>query len=209
MEGTPPINYKEICKMQKKRIMISALALVVVALVASWGVNAYFNDVEQSNGNSVTAGTLDLQLNSASDVVTPVYTVTNVYPGFTTNGTGTTITLTNAGSINGVLNMTATITSTGPGTETEPELKDAGNDATLGDLQEVFMVKIMEGSNQVYAGLLSGFNTNTWTYNLDDGASVTLTMYVWVPAAADNEIQGDTLSFTLGFTLNQHVGTEI
>jgi len=66
--------------MQKKRIMISALALVVVALVASWGVNAYFNDTEGTPANSVKAGTLDLVLTPGGTSTLP-FVATPVYPG--------------------------------------------------------------------------------------------------------------------------------
>ena len=189
--------------MQKKRIMIGALALVVVALVASWGVNAYFNDTEGTTANKVTAGTLDLQLDDADDVTTALFVVDPVYPGYTSNGTGVKMVLTNIGNISGVLTMAVSDPVGAPGVETEPEEDVSTNDDTNGNLQDVLMVNFMAGSTTIYEGLLSEYTT-TWSASLvATTGTTTVTMYVWVPTAVGNEIQGDSLTFDITFTLHQ------
>lgn len=189
----------------KKKYLVGILSFAIVALVASGGIYAYFNDVESSNGNVITAGTLDLKLNGADDVTTAVCNLGPVYPGYTTNSTGSSsIVLTNVGNVNGVLSMSVTGLTGAPGAETEPELKNAStNDPTNGDLQEYLMVKITDGTNTVYEGLLSGFTTS-WTCPLvATTGTVTLQLYIWIPAATGNDIQGDSVTFNLVFTLNQ------
>jgi|WetSurMetagenome_2_1015567.scaffolds.fasta_scaffold196878_1 spore coat-associated protein N len=188
----------------KKKYLVGILAFAVVALVASGGLYAYFNDTESSNGNLITAGTLDLQLDGVSDVTTAKFTVLTAYPGYTTNSTSSSVVLSNAGNVAGKLTMSATITATSANLpDTEPEIDDAGNSAA-GDLQEVLYVRIYDSTNSVvvYEGLLSGFTTS-WNPNLAASGSVTLNMYVWVPTAATNQIQGDSVTFDLLFTLNQ------
>lgn len=189
--------------MQKKRIMISALALVVVALVASWGVNAYFNDTESSAGNNVKAGTMDLTINGEDDPVTAVITVGAdglVYPGFTDS---VTITLANTGSINGLVKMQITALIPSAGTTPEPEpTPDAG------ELEENLDVTITCGTF-TQTGKLSALTSEMNLGALAAGGSSTVTIIYSVATTVGNEIMDDSVSFTLLFTLDQDVGNEL
>ena len=205
--------------MQKKRIMISALALVVVALVASWGVNAYFNDVENNAGNKVTAATLDLQVTSPASNVTAYLTQSGVYPGFTSS-IPTSITLKNNGSMAGLLTVTIVQIVDTNGTDTEPELVTTGNangvagvaTGTGGDLSEVLSITITAGTF-TYTGLLNGAMTNLANIPMAAGSTLTFTVSFSVPTSADNQIQGDIVTFGLRFVLNQdadgNAGTQV
>ncbi|HNX48103.1 MAG TPA: SipW-dependent-type signal peptide-containing protein [Methanomassiliicoccales archaeon] len=205
--------------MQKKRIMISALALVVVALVASWGVNAYFNDVENNAGNKVTAATLDLQVTSPASNVTAYLTQSGVYPGFT-SAIPTSITLKNNGSMAGLLTVTIVQIVDTNGTDTEPELVTTGNangvagvaTGTGGDLSEVLSITITAGTF-TYTGLLNGAMTNLANIPMAAGSTLTFTVSFSVPTSADNQIQGDIVTFGLRFVLNQdadgNAGTQV
>ncbi len=196
--------------MQKKRIMISVLALVVVALVASWGVNAYFNDVESNAGNTVNATTLDLQVTNPASNVTAYLSQANVYPGFT-SATPTSITLKNNGTMAGFLTVTIVNIVDTNGTDTEPELVTTDNangvagvaTGTGGDLSEQLSVTISIGTF-TYTGLLKTGTLGTLVnIPMAAGAPLTMTVSYSVPTTADNQIQGDVVTFGLRFELNQ------
>lgn len=82
----------------KKILGLTIAAILVMGLVAG-GTWAYFNDQEQSTGNILSAGTLDLTTNDA-DGVSGSFTLTNMKPGdnVPTGGVAT-IALKNVGSI--------------------------------------------------------------------------------------------------------------
>ena len=67
-----------------KKILISLAIIAVVAVVAFGATRAYFSDTETSSGNTFTAGTLDLNLNSdAAFTVTAsnLFAETTMAPG--------------------------------------------------------------------------------------------------------------------------------
>jgi len=49
-----------------KKILISLMAIVVVAGAAVWGTTAYFSDTETSRDNTFTAGAIDLKVDNTS-----------------------------------------------------------------------------------------------------------------------------------------------
>lgn len=81
-----------------KRVLVSLIAICVVAWLVIGGVKASYVDTEQSTGNQFTAGTLDLKTNDADGVTQTLY-LTNMKPGESIGPQ--TITLKNAGSIDG------------------------------------------------------------------------------------------------------------
>jgi len=51
-----------------KKILISLMAIVIVAGAAVWGTTAYFSDTETSTGNTFTAGAIDLKIDHTRQV---------------------------------------------------------------------------------------------------------------------------------------------
>ena len=79
------------------KILLSLMVVGIAALGVGMGTMAYFSDTETSNGNTFTAGTLDLTLGESGGA--PI-SLTNMAPGDTASGT---ITVTNDGSLAGWL----------------------------------------------------------------------------------------------------------
>ncbi len=110
-----------------KKIILLVTALVAVIATLSAGTFAYFNDVETSAGNVITAGTLNLVpaqsksysqhgsggtsafVGTLGDGVAGHVTFTDVSPG--QSGT-ITFTLYNSGTIDGVLTISSTVSDT-------------------------------------------------------------------------------------------------
>ncbi len=96
------------------------LSLAIIGIVGSTAVGlttAYFSDTETSIGNTFTAGTLDLKVNGG-DVFVP-YSVSNLKPG-DSKGTDT-YTITNTGSLPGLLSFKVTNVTTNENGVAEPE----------------------------------------------------------------------------------------
>lgn len=85
-----------------KNIIKSLLVIVAVAAVAGSVTYSIYQDTETSNGNTYTAGTLDLKVNDIDGPITPI-TASNIYPGGP--ATITTWTLKNTGSVCGNPNI--------------------------------------------------------------------------------------------------------
>ncbi len=68
-----------------KKILISISVIGVVAAVAIGGTIAYFSDTETSTGNTITAGTLELEIRDQDEGfgngVTATWTASDVKPG--------------------------------------------------------------------------------------------------------------------------------
>ncbi|MBA7712991.1 hypothetical protein ES703_121986 [subsurface metagenome] len=96
----------------KKILGLTIAALLVMALVGG-GTWAYFSDVETSDTNIFSAGTLDLNIDG-DNVNVNMLTLSDIKPGDTDGGSPGTCELKNVGSITGDLTIV-----TGANTETE------------------------------------------------------------------------------------------
>lgn len=84
-----------------QKILFSLLMIVMVSAVAVGATSAYFIDSETSDGNSFSAGSLDLNVDGGNTNVIK-FTVTNMKPGSQTIGT---YRLKNVGSVDGFLDL--------------------------------------------------------------------------------------------------------
>jgi len=82
-----------------KKILVSISTVAIVAIVAVTATRAYFSSTVTSEGNTFTAGTLNLQVNGGSGFIP--YSVFDLAPG-ETRGTPT-YAIKNTGSLPGVL----------------------------------------------------------------------------------------------------------
>jgi spore coat-associated protein N len=92
----------------KKKLAMGTASLAIGAALVGGGTFAYFNDVEESNGNTFAAGTIDLapDLNG-----TALFNLQNQKPGDPFNGT---YTVNNAGSLAiGKVKLTTSYTAAG------------------------------------------------------------------------------------------------
>ena len=200
----------------KKILGLTVAALIVIALVGA-GTWAYFSDTETSANNSLTAGTLDLNVDGGDAAVT-TFSVTGKAPG--DSGSGST-TLASAGNLSGELDVAfSAITNTGG---TSGEFGDStGN---LGGVAQIAVYIDVDSSGTWTSGDI-GLKSNGTTYNhptaLDyavidnygsDSFDAVETMaasasddfiILWqIPTSAGNNIQGDSVSFDVTFTLEQ------
>ncbi|MFC1976779.1 TasA family protein [Chloroflexota bacterium] len=207
----------------KKILGLTIAALLVMGLVGG-GTWAYFSDPESSTGNILTAGTLDLTINSANDPVT-ILSIANAYPG--ASG-GNSTTLANAGSLNGTLD----IAITGVGNiESSPGLEYTGDslNGTVGELGAFAQIAMYldlggattydgsdiglgpdgntyTGGSLIYA-TVDNYTGDSWTDvyggNLEPGASDDFYILWDFPlgASVNNTPQGDAVSVNMTFTL--------
>ena len=212
-----------------KRYLFLILA-VILAVGMVGGVFAYFTDVEKSTGNVFTAGTLDLKVSDEDeyppqDGVHTTWSMTNMVPGESETGPSD-VTLINTGNIAGnhvEISFSHEINDL-PDVES-----DTNKSSTPGEMARWIEITAMTYYTVTFVGLhptaghaLVDANHNGF-FDLED---VTLpenapvldnlsapppggmgkrdfTMQLFFNGGATNDIQGDTLTTTVTFTLNQ------
>jgi spore coat-associated protein N len=200
-----------------KKIVGLTMALLLVIGLVGVGTYAYFSDTESSTGNTLTAGTLDLNIDGGNTAVI-TFTASDVAPG--DSGTGSS-TLANVGTISGELDIATSATTNTPGAGGE----FGGGSGELGASAQIAMYLDVDQSDTWTAGDI-GLKSDGTTYSLpttldydeiDDYASETwdaveamaasasddIIVNWQVPTGAGNEIQGDSVSFDITFTLEQ------
>jgi spore coat-associated protein N len=198
-----------------KKILMSVMTITAVGALVGGGIYAYFSDIEASNGNTFTAGTLDLNLDGGNINVVK-FTVGDVKPGDSGGGTWT---VTNVGNIDGYLDLESCSVSEDIGSTTDPELADEGGSDTaqLGNylMVHIFVDANNNGSWDTGETDILGtdtvpvqVNTIAASYDLNlslvgSGGTNYITLLWSVPAATDNSIQGDSVTLNIGFELQQ------
>ena len=208
---------------QRKRrtILLSVLVVALVGAIVGVGVYFYFSDKETSEGNKITAGTLDLQYqitgydvndpddNSAAVTLSSgeVQNGGNAYVTFTDiapSDTGTIEwTVKNIGSLHGYLTVTATQES-GTGDTPEPEeVAITENDDTDKNLDEYLKItltqKIGEAEPVTLANGVLLKNLQTTLSSSEDAKDQKLEK-----AGAENS--KDTCVYTLSWELPEETG---
>jgi spore coat-associated protein N len=202
---------------------------VLLALGITGGTFAYFTDTETSNGNVFAAGTLDLKISDINeypprDGVSVTWSMTNMAPGVSHVGPRT-ITIINTGSIQGdhiEISFSHQISDL-PDVES-----DTKKDSTPGELAKWLQILAMTYEDTTLVGpiptpghVLVDVNHNGFI-DLEDvtlpenslaldnlepplvpGGQTSFSMTLLFNAGATNDIQGDTLTTTVYFTLNQ------
>jgi hypothetical protein len=202
-------------------LSISAVMIVAISLVAFW---AYSGDTQVSANDQV--GTLKLKINNGDTDVRILKDLNNVAPGDSGNKY---ITLQNAGNATGNLDIrfsavTNTETSAAPakfangvgdlGRETEiaPWI-DLNNDGTF--TPGLDMALKSTGATTCEAlqwDTVNNFGGQTWNKGLttlNGGDQYRFNISWQILTSAGNEIQGDTFSFGVDFTLNQKTGDQM
>jgi hypothetical protein len=196
---------------------IAALLVLGMTFGVSW---AYTRDTETSTGNSFITGTLDLRTNGANGVSV---TLSNTSLKPNNSVTGTTITLSNSGSVNGsTLNISFSyVTSDGAQNGTS----DMSADQVASVLQVTTLTydtaNFISGVGTPSGALVdTPLNSNgyidlqdlthatnvaklTGCSGLTAGGSKAFNITVFLRNGINNDYQGDGITVTMTFTLNQ------
>ena len=189
-------------KKNMNKIVLSLLMIGTIMGIAGAGTWAYFSDTEQVNGNTFTAGTLDLQIHQNPNEPANYlpFTIVNVKPG--DSGSEIKI-LKNNGNLPGTVYVQVTNVVNDENGLTAPELA-IPDIAPVGELGANMNVEIKVGSNIIYSGLVNsvpaGYMVDS---DLNPAESKDLTITWSVPGAVGNIIQSDKLSFDVSVLLNQ------
>ena len=201
----------------KKILGLTIVALLVMGAVGG-GTYAYFSDTEDSTNNTLTAGTLDLNIDGGNDAVT-TFSVSDVAPGDSGSANST---LTNVGSLEGELDIsTSAVTNTPGAGGTEYE----GGSGELGASANITMYIDVDQSSTWSSGdiglksdgtkynhptaldydVIDNYASESWdaTGNITASASEYFFVLWDVSTSIGNDIQGDSASFDITFVLEQ------
>lgn len=179
-----------------KKILLSILSIAVLLTFVGIGTYALFSDTASSSGNQFQAGTMNLQVNGAEQLTK--FNIANVSPGWSHTET---YTVSNVGNVQGRATFAASSLVTTGGVLTSAEqVVDPGNAGNLDS--KVHVVATVDGAS-AFNGTLADFAAGG-AQDLGivaGGASETVVVTYSIDPSVGNEIQGDGVSFDLGFTL--------
>ncbi|ELZ98934.1 hypothetical protein C440_01220 [Haloferax mucosum ATCC BAA-1512] len=200
-----------------RRKVLGGLALIGVAsATAGAGTIAALNDTENSNGNQIYAGRMDLRIDGGDSSVTLIDTGSNsIVPG--DSGIGcVTLTNSNGSNVAGAVDVRITRVADSENGREEME-KEAGDTTGAGELGEHLLVRMYfeDGSgNRTYLGddqyrkatnrLQSGKTFNTH-YPLDVSGEVDFCLDWKLPSSAPPTIQTDSFEVDFAFDMMQAV----
>ncbi len=201
-----------------KKILFSLMAVLLsVGLIGA--AFAYFSDVETSTGNTFTAGTLNLKVDSSDPGPINTFAVTKTFGG---DFGWKDWVLKNTGNLAGSLDITFSNLVDAENGVNEPEDADTDEDGTVaepgtnGELAEVLALLIYideDGDNAyllgtdtlVYGGVASGIvGEKLSNYAMVNGYDKSIRIEWSIAASVDNEIQSDSAGFDIGFELLQN-----
>ena len=201
----------------KKILGLAVAALLVMGLVGG-GTWAYFSDPEASGTNSLTAGTLDLEVEGGSEGTPVIFSVSDLKPGDNSVSLGD---LENVGNLPGEFDI-----AIGALSEVAGASGEFAGGTDLGTNLDVAIYLDIDESGTWTSGDIGLTNADNTTYNhptaLDYqsigsyaskswdaiytmGASDTddIAIAYQIGTGVGNSIQGDAAEFTITFTLEQ------
>lgn len=202
-----------------KKILGMSLLMITLMAAVGGGTWAWFQDTETSANNSLTAGTLDLNVNGGNSA-NATFTLANLAPGNVGSGSGV---LSNVGSLDGELDVSiSNLTNVGGsgGTEFEDGIGELGYYGKIALFIDVDQDGVWSNGDiglkfdgTTYAYYTTGpnyerinwYDGNNWdaVVTLAGGASDDIVIFWTIPSDRGNYIQGDSVTFDLGFTLEQ------
>lgn len=213
--------------MKKKLLLLMLVAFLAMGLAggisSTW---AWFQDTESSSGNTFTAGTFDLKVSDADegfgDGVSATWTMSNMEPGVTTVGP-LSVNLQNSGTV--AADHVEISFSHSIDEATNPVESDINPASTPGEMARWIEVTLMIYDGVDFKATYTDANGNGF-FDLEDvtlapytnaggpldnlvppppnsGGTRSFTIALKFNAGATNDIQGDILTTTVTFTLNQ------
>lgn len=197
----------------KKRILLSIMVMAMTAVMIAGTTTAYFSDVETSNGNTFTAGKLDLQIDGG-DANVVKFTVGNMKPGDQPTAN---YRFTNIGTIDGYLDISKVTVKNFENDLTEPEISAGDTTPDVGELGSLLNIRlyfdndkdgyISDGDTMIFDGKLDDMPASLDTNKLiPAGGSIDIignAVIDWWSSSSDNLAQSDTVTLDLEFTLSQ------
>ncbi|MEZ3117346.1 TasA family protein [Halobaculum sp. MBLA0147] len=190
-------------ELTRRRVLGGALTVGAASAATGAGTFALFSDSEESNGNSVQAGTLDLAAGGNNGTNTTTLSVTKARPG--QSGTGTR-TLKNVGSINGFLNLNVRSVSSDENGLAEPEKQAGDSSKGSGELGEHLNLTLGFGGDEFATGSAPEMENVQFNPNksLPGNNSTEEFEIGWeIDENAGNEVQTDSVSIDFTFELLQ------
>jgi predicted ribosomally synthesized peptide with SipW-like signal peptide len=189
--------------MMNLNIIGSVIAIGVLALALGYGTYAYFSDTETSEGNTIAAGTLDLDA-----VNDHLVTIGDIKPGYIDESDELTLTWK---SNPGAVYKTITGIECETVTTTEPEGVAEGT-TPVNNLDDVVYISLTVGGVEVISfndektiGDIAGKMIYLGTYgDYEVGGQVVIQQSFKMDEKAGNEYQSDACTFTEVFNLQQN-----
>lgn len=181
----------------RKEILESmiSLAIIMIVIVNNIGTLSYFSDIEVSEGNTFTAGTLDLKVDGI-DNPGIYFNVSNIAPG--SRGFKSII-LSNTGSLTGKVYIHFKNVRDSPGTTPDEEPTPDN-----GELSENLYIKVIVDNSVRVEGYLSNIACTRYLLgNIAGGGSLTVIIEWEIPGTVGNEIMDDSVAFDIEFILEQ------
>jgi len=202
-----------------KKIIASTLVLIIALTGVIGATAAYFSDVGTSNGNTFTAGSLDLKVNGSDDNVR-LFNLSDIHPEYIVvpdSQPHSQYIITNTGTIKGYLNIKNIVVTNVENDCIGPEIA-AGDEATSsdGELGDFLNLRlwvditedgwISEGEATFYDGKINDLPSE-FLLNLEIPAGGTAKIIGvisdWWSSPNDNLAQTDSVTIDLTFTLDQ------
>ena len=199
-----------------KKILKSSLVVAAVAAIAIGGTIAYFSDVEESNDNIITAGTIDIAVDGENPwSADGQYSIANLLPS---DDTDINVTLSNVGT-NDVVVWAKVVATDSGNLMSEPECVAEGG--TYDDATDVCSgnTPVDDVSSQFIYSMNIGGSTNidqAWDVRVSDitdlwipigrinsGDSLAVDQNYYFADAAGNEYQGDEMDLDITFYAEQ------
>jgi len=195
-----------------KKILMSLAMIALVASVAVGATRALFSDTETSNGNTFTAGSLNLTVDGNDGINTVKWNVGPMAPGNQPKGT---FHLANTGNVNGYLDLENIVVTSHENTIIEPETEAGDVTDPKGELEDVLNLRLftdLDCDGWIGAGDTTFFNGKVGTIasgydqniSIPAGGSACITgIYDWWSTASDNQAMTDSFDLDMTFELGQ------
>jgi len=179
-------------KKMKTKIYVSMLVIALSAALIGGATMAWFTDTVSNTGNVFAAGTIDVQLQGADNVVAPIFNFQNIAPGWVSPTT--TVNVRNAGTlpmrVRGIVSGQATATN------------------------DIALYNALEGRYRV---VINGVPITEWSGWLDapslpitrilsdiaSGTTVSIDLQFMLPTTTGNAAQGGNVTLDLALTATQ------
>ncbi|MDD5099284.1 MAG: TasA family protein [Candidatus Colwellbacteria bacterium] len=199
-------------KFQKpsKRTIALLIAAILMISVSAFG---YFSDKETSNGNTFTAGSINLRIDGGDTNVVK-FTASNMKADWQSCGRWE---LKNDGTLPGYVNIKKITVSDSENGLLEPEIEFGDDTADEGELSSLVSVKLFSSTNdsvwweaddhQIYSGFCEGLGSSYNNLNilLQPGEKIYIVAQFnwWSNGDADSTGMSDGMEIDLEFKITQ------
>ena len=185
-------------KLTRRRALGGLAAAGAASAAAGAGTMALFSDTESSSGNTVQAGTLDLEVGSTESLDIDV---SGKPPGWSGQYSAN---VDNAGSVAGGLRVEVNVTGTSDGATPDSET----NYAQSNELLDEVWIRLGFGGYDVIdtatsLGTAEMLGELDALQRLSGGSGTSLDVEVGIDRDATNEVQGDEITFEVSVSLLQ------